>query len=196
MNAQNIFVNSFMEEKDTRLLRESTVYLDAHYLWGAPSAIGVSVGAYLDGSNLEGYVGFAKGGESNVTWYYLGDISSGIPFFTQTYKPRLHWGGSIGYGFLLGDYFRLTPRVGADVLSISAKESGPYSHVQKTYVLSGTASVRAELALSRHLAFSVVPGFSIPVSRGATAERLSTTKDTFRKWNGGFTLQAGLCLNF
>ena len=110
----------------------------------------------------------------------------------MTYTPSLLLGGSVGYGLQIGDRLRLTPRIGASMLAIN----GTGSETQKTYVMSGTVSIKTEFAVIRSLSLYVAPTYNLPLQRGATAEQLKNNVSEFAKWNSGLSVRAGLSLNF
>jgi len=175
-----------------RLFRKTSFYLDAHFGMGNPMAAGAAVGAYLGDFNVEGAYDVALGGTTTVNWYRLDSSSGAYTSLAVKYAPLSLISGNVGYGILIGNNFRLTPRVGAGVLAINSTVGA----TQKTYILSGTASVKAEVALTRLLSLYVAPAYSLPLQRGATAERLKDSVAEFSKWNNGLSLRIGLCLNF
>ena len=179
------------KHKEASLFRKTCFYTDAHFLLGAPFAVGASAGIYLGGFNVEGSIDVGLGGKEEVVWYRLVDDIYN-PIIT-TYTPLLLISGCVGYGISVGTCLRLTPQVGTKVLSISGKSS---ERNQQTYVMSGTASLRAEYALSRRVIFFVAPSYNLPLKRGATAEWLKEDVEAFSRWNKGFSVRVGVSLSF
>lgn len=178
-------------DTSTRLLRKTSFYVDAHFGMGSPMAAGASLGAYLGGFNIEGSCDIALSGGTTVTWYKRNSDGVYLPL-SMTYTPTSILSGSVGYGIVVSDRLRLTPRAGAGVLAISGTEGA----TQKTYIMSGSVALKAELALSRLLSLYVAPAYSFPVKRGATAEQLKESVTEFSKWNSGISARVGLSLNF
>lgn len=185
--------DSSTKDADTsaRLLRKTSFYVDAHFGLGSPMAAGASLGAYLGGFNIEGFYDVAMGSGRNVTWYKE-DSNGAYQSVTMTYNPASILGGYIGYGISVGNRLRLTPRLGAGVLAIN----GTGAASQKTFIFSGSASLKAEFAVSKLLSLYVAPAYNIPLQRGATAEQLQGSVTEFSKWNSGISARIGLSLNF
>lgn len=189
---------SFSKGKEHDFLRKTNYYADVHYALGNPSAIGASAGTFLGGFNVEGSYDLAPSSGMDVIWY---ELENGVYTpFTMKYTPSSFISGCVGYGILIGDRIRLTPRVGAAVLAIKGNEklrNGKNKEQnQKTYIFSGTASLRAEYALTRLLSLYVAPSFNLPLKRGGTAERLQNESETFPKWNSGLSARIGISFNF
>ena len=176
-----------VKERKPSFFHKTGFYVDAHFLLGAPYAAGTSMGTYLNGFNLEGSIDFAIGAGTEVAWYQLVD---GIyePFM-MTYVPSPLISGCVGYGISIGERLRLTPRVGTGVLTITGKS---IAERQKTFILSGTASLRVEYAFSRRLGFYMTPTYNLPLKRGDTAKQLKGDVEAFSKWNSGFSARIGI----
>ena len=175
----------------TALLRKTSFYLDAHFHLGTPSAAGAAIGAYLGGFNVEGAWGLPLSRGESVTMYQQ-QSSDHYKTVQVTYTPTSLLSANVGYGISAGKRLRLTPRAGFGVLAVK----GTGDLTQNTYVFSGMASLRTELALSRVLSLYVAPAYTIPFQRGETARRLSSNVDAISKWNNGFALRAGIAINF
>ena len=172
-------------------LRKTSFYFGAHYALGNPNTIGGEVGAYLGGFNLEGSFDKAMGEGYDIMWYHF--YNEVYTSFTMTYTPLSLISGSMGYGIPIGHRLRLTPRVGVGALSVKGEDK---SHSQKTYIFSGTASLRAELALARMLSLYITPAYNIPLKKGETIKTLEENVLEYPKWNSGVSLWVGLSLNF
>jgi PEGA domain. len=191
------------KEARPSLLKKTGFYVGAHFQVCVPFATGFSLGGYLSGFHAEGYVAFANGllgsgygGSDEVTWYYLDDDRNITAAFNQTYRSKMFYSGSIGYCIPLGLRVRLTPRVGVDLLTIGAEVSDALSLEQSTYILSATASLRAEFAVSRRIALTITPVYRLPVQRGATADILYRSRMINGYWNNSFAPLIGFCFNF
>lgn len=176
-------------------LRNTRFYFGVHHETGNPSTAGGDVGAFLGGFNLEGSFDKAMGGDYNVTWYHLSD---GVYTpFTMNYTPSSLISGSMGYNIPIGRRLRLTPRVGVKVLAVKGEDKiHSQKHSQKTYIFSGTVSLRADIYLTRMLSLYITPAYTIPLQKGETIRTLEENISKYPKWNSGVSLRAGISLNF
>ena len=101
--------------------------------------------------------------------------------------------GHIGYGIPVARFLRLTPRVGVSAYTIKSTSDSPYA--QTTYVLSGVAALRTEVAFSQRLGIHVTPQYTIPLSRGTIARDICRASSDINRWNNGFYLSVGLWIN-
>ena len=172
-------------------------YTDAHYQLGTPSAAGIALGAYFKGIHAEVAYDFPIASPVPLYWTFFGDSGLASDPIRQEYKTTSLFCGSLGYGFVFALRLRLTPRVGAGLLTIIAEApSFPSARYQQTYVFSGTASLRAEYALTPYLSVNLTPTYTLPIQRGVIAELLSAHSSTIERWNNGFSLRAGISFNF
>ena len=176
--------------------KDFNFYADAHFLLGSPSAAGVALGAYVKGIHAEVAYDYSLASPVPLYWTFIGDSGLASDPVRQEYKPTSFVSGSLGYGIVL-DRLRLTPRVGAGLLTIVADTpSHPAARYQQTYVVSGAASLRAEYALMPWLSVNLTPAYSFPIQRGVLAERLADYSPAIARWNNGLSLRIGISYNF
>ena len=176
--------------------KDFNFYADAHFLFGSPSAAGVALGAYVKGIHAEVAYDYSLASPVPLYWTFIGDSGLASDPVRQEYKSTSFVSGSLGYGIVL-DRLRLTPRVGAGLLTIVADApSHPAARYQQTYVVSGLASLRAEYALMPWLSVSLTPAYSFPIQRGVLAERLADYSPAIARWNNGLSLRIGISYNF
>ena len=163
---------------------------------GNPLSFGASLGGYLQGFNLEASFGVPFGemvSSGEVSWTLVDENGFSEGTFSQYYKASLFINGHIGYGILWGRRLRLTPRIGISMLSIESIYS---TREQKTFILSGIASLRTEIAVSSKWGIHITPQYSLPIHRGQIAEAIYTapSSDT-RYWNNSPSISVGLWIN-
>ena len=176
--------------------KDLNFYADAHYLLGSPSAAGLALGAYFKGIHAEAAYDYSLASPVPLYWTFIGESGLASDPVRQKYQPMSFVSGSLGYGFTL-DRLRLTPRVGAGVLTIVANApSHPAARYQQTYVVSGSASLRAEYVLLPWLSVSLTPAYSFPIQRGEISQRLADYSSAIARWNNGPSLRIGISYNF
>ena len=78
------------------------------------------------------------------------------------------------------------------MLSLVSEKS---AHDQTTYILSGVASLRAEVAFSSKMGMYITPQYNLPVKRGVIAGELCAALSDINLLNNGFYLSVGLWIN-
>ena len=183
------------ETSNARLFSSHSLYAGAGLQIGTPLAADVSLGGYLSGFNIEASFGFPFGKNTSVPieWTELDNEGFAEGTFTQYYTPSTVMSGHIGYGIPVARFLRLTPRVGVSAYTIKSSSGSPYT--QTTYVLSGVAALRTEVAFNQRLGIHVTPQYTIPLSRGTIARDICRASSDINRWNNGFYLSVGLWIN-
>jgi len=144
---------------------------------------GAYLGLYLGGINLE--VAFLSG---------MSDIAcSG-----DNYRPLLYE-GRIGYGFVIGNRVRLTPRVGASYLYLSrngSKKSSKGFNPESSDAYSFVSDLKFNIALGNCFEISIVPEYDIPTRKSDTFNTLYETSPKVGSWVEGFKVSVGLGIFF
>jgi hypothetical protein len=154
------------------------------------------LGGYLSGFNIEASFGIPFGGTNSpvpVEWTILDNEGFAESTFTQSYSSSFITSGHIGYGIPVARFLRLTPRVGVSAYTIKSSSGSPYT--QTTYVLSGVAALRTEVAFNQRLGIHVTPQYNLPLSRGTIAQDICRASSDINRWNNGFYLSVGLWIN-
>ena len=181
-----------------KILSKTNVYFGVTYQAIYQSGVEASAGAYLSGFNIEGDYHILFDALSQVWWIDNPDSWSGKTDQNYDYSLKNAYSVHAGYGILLNNRFRITPRVGAIFNQIKGSPTNPYSKGQdeQTYVVSGRAGLRMEFSPATHFAFICTPAFDMPVSMGTLASKLDESTDIIRQWCGGFSINAGLEIYF
>ena len=74
-------------------------------------------------------------------------------------------------------------------------QSAQSEYAQSTYVVSGVAALRTELAFNRKVGLHITPQYNIPVMQGPIATSIRRDSSDINAWNNGFALTAGLWIN-
>ena len=164
----------------TGYLAKSGCYVQPTFQVGSTMAVGALVGGYVSHVNLEaGYLLGLSG--QDIYW----NSQEGASPQSETLKPSVI-SLRAGYGIHAGKRLRITPQVGADLVSVK----GDLSKSNATAVAIGC---RAEYVLVKHVSLSLTPGYALPVVKSATYQRLF---DGGVKDFAGFGVKAGVSIFF
>ena len=158
-------------------------YFEAAGQFGSLMGVGANAGAYIKGFNIEGY--YLYGLKEEIV--YVGYADGTVP--DKYSLNAMCFGGKAGYGFVLGTRFRLTPQVGAGVVSIKADRFS-------SSALTASAGLRCECALLGHLGLSVTPEYSFAVSKKEVFKKLEAVSSGIKGWCSGFNARVGLYVYF
>ena len=163
--------------------KKSGGYIEAAAQVGSLMGAGADAGAYIKGFNIEGYYLYGLKEEIVYVDYADGTVPE------KNSPNAMCFGGKAGYGFVLGTRFRLTPQVGAGVVSI---KSNSFS----SSALTASAGLRCECALLGHLGLSVTPEYSFAVSKKEVFKKLEAVSSGIKGWGSGFNARVGLYVYF
>ena len=163
--------------------KKSGGYIEAAAQVGSLMGAGVDAGAYIKGFNIEGY--YLYGLKEEIV--YVGYANGTVP--EKNSLNAMCFGGKAGYGFVLGTRFRLTPQVGAGVVSIKTNSFS-------SSALTASAGLRCECALLEHLGLSVTPEYSFAVSKKEVFKKLEAVSSGIKGWGSGFNARVGLYVYF
>lgn len=163
-----------------KLSRDNT-YFGAAYSMGHLSSVYAYAGAYLGNLNLEaGYLMPQDAPETDPgdsPYGYVYNLSGVIPVY-------------VGYGFVIGDKARITPRASVS-LNLIKGTNGFID--QSSYVFCGSLDARFAFSPIRHIILSCTPGYSIPVWKDKYAIELETESSAIlQQWIKGFSVRFGL----
>lgn len=164
-----------------KLSRDHT-YFGAAYEVGHLTSVYAYLGAYLGNLNLEaGYLmpkGAPETDSYDSPYGYVYNLKGVVPVF-------------IGYGWTIGDFARITPRVGASLNLI--KGANGYID-QRSYVLCGRFDARIAFSPIRRICISCTPGYDVPVWKDKYAVELDSSESSavLDKWTKGFSVKFGL----
>lgn len=161
-------------------------YMQPMFQLGTSLAAGAAVGCFIGKVNVEGDFLFGFDSET-IYWNYSGDDTSKKP--AEEKLSPMYIGAKVGYGFAIGTRLRITPQAGLGILRVSGQESS-------SYAVSGTAGVRADVAVANHLSLVVAPEYGFGMKESDTYIRLTGVSSKVGGWNGGFNIRLGLSIYF
>lgn len=170
--------------------RNSGFYVSPGLQVGSLTAIGVSVGGYINKFNIEGYYNYGISESDKVYWTQQSSSSS----YSVTYKPSCY-GVKVGYGLLLANNFRLTPQLGIGAVSLSGKADGN----NKAFNGSATSfgiGCKAEYAFLPYMCVGLAPELDMAISKSDTYTKISDATSSVNSWASGFNCRIFLSLFF
>ena len=171
------------------------------YVEGLGSALsflgyGGAIGFNISNVNFEGF--YMQGLEKSETIYfnYEGngdDYGYGGSSSPQQYefKVKQQIGGKIGFALPLHGRLRFIPQIGAVCTSIVAEDGD-----DTTYVMSGLADLKIQIALCSNVCLSLIPEYTMAVTKGKLYEQLEEVSTKIKGWGTGFNVCVGLNLFF
>lgn len=158
-------------------------YFEAAGQFGSLMGVGANAGCYLSNFNIEAYGTYSLGKETVFVNYTDGTLPG------EEKPSAIAFGGKVGYGFVLGTRFRLTPQVGAGVVSITSDNIS-------SSVITASVGLRCECALFGHLGVSITPEYTFAVSKKDVFKQLEAVSSGIKGWGSGFNVRVGLYLYF
>ena len=147
--------------------------------------VGANLGIYFLYLNFEAYALHAFDTETVYFDY------ENAPQTKHTLKSFLY-GGRVGIGFICGNRVRITPQVGAGLLSL-------YGDGIYTSVITGTAGLRIECSIINHIGVCLVPEYSMVMptdkiewNKGKLYHEIATMSPKVKSWANGFKCYFGL----
>ena len=177
-------------------LSQTMFYLGAEaHVCGAFAADAVA-GFYLSG--FHGEFRFRYPFSASATAYYntlLDDGAVSEPH-KLTVSPGFSMQGLLGYGIRIGKKLRVTPAVGVRTTTLTGVIEDGSASDQRTYVLSGIGTVKAEYALTPSVSIVAAPEYAKPLDRNDFVQTIEGVLPEITTWYGGFGLNAGIHFNF
>lgn len=189
------------EENFKKSLTKRYYNKNEFYVEGLGSALsflgyGGAIGFNISNVNFEGF--YMQGLEKSETIYfnYEGngdDYGYGGSSSPQQYefKVKQQIGGKIGFALPLHGRLRFIPQVGAVCTSIVAEDGD-----DTTYVMSGLADLKIQIALCSNVCLSLIPEYTMAVTKGKLYEQLEEVSTKIKGWGTGFNVCVGLNLFF
>ena len=173
------------EQKERVYQKPSSFYLMAGAQVGSLMGVGATVGAYIKHFNMEAFYLYAFGRSEVIYWQ-----KNGSSVYVCDYKP-MAYGAKLGYGFdvLKKKQLRLTPQVGATVVSINGDQS-------KGYAMSLAVGFRADYAFTRHFGMYLAPEMDFSVKKSDVYSQLTDVSSKIKHWANGFNLRVGFRISF
>ena len=156
-------------------------YVETMAQAGSMMAAGFNAGCYIGNFNVEAYGmhGLCKSRLRVIT-----------PYDNNVYELYAKkFGARLGYGFVLGKRFRLTPQVGAGVLFAGGDGISAIA-------LTGSGALRCEFAVVKHFGVSLTPEYTFAISKKKAFGAISNVSKRINGWANGINASLGFYFNF
>lgn len=162
-------------------------YIQPTFQVGTFNSFGGSIGAYFSNFNIE--ASFLSGmSKESLYWNYVGDSSTKEPVEESFSANRID--ARIGYGFVFGTHFRVTPQVGVGITMLTGDRDSSGN------AISGNIGARLEHALASFIGISVTPEYGMAFKKSNVFSTVSDASSTVKNWGGSANLKLGIYLFF
>lgn len=164
-----------------QFMQPNAFYIQPTIQIGSNMAIGCSIGGYIANVNLEGGYSVGLSGPK----VYWNSIDGNEP--QQEVLKSSNLSIRIGYGIISGTRLRITPQLGANIVSFKGE-------ISKSNATSAVFGCRTEYALMSGIGVSITPEYALTVKKSNTFQRLldGGIKDSA----AGFNLKFGINVFF
>lgn len=162
-------------------------YIQPTFQVGTFNSFGGSIGAYISNFNIE--ASFLSGmTKESLYWNYVGDSTTKEPVEESFSANRVD--ARIGYGFVFGTHFRVTPQVGVGITMLTGDRDSSGN------AISGNIGARLEYALASFIGISVTPEYGMAFKKSNVFSTVSDASSTVNNWGGSANLKLGVYLFF
>lgn len=194
----NVDGKTFSKNLKRIYYHKSDFYLEGFAQAGTFMAYGGAMGCDIYGFNMEAFYKGSLAGEETVYSTYRGNGDESTDYdeapSEYQYKVKMAYGGKIGYAFNFHGRLRITPQVGGMLTSIEGTCDS--SSDETTYVVSGLADLKFQLALAQNVSLTLCPEYSMALSKGKAYEKLEAVSSKIKGWGEGFNCSLGLNIYF
>ncbi len=179
------------------MYHNSRFYCELGYQMGALPAVHGAWGFYYKGFNMEFGMKFGKKYKDELYFTQDGSVLS-TTLTPVCFEGKIGWGLVLGHAPVL-NRLRITPQVGVAFTGLNGDKNSSLmadKHNPVTYVVSGVAAVRLQLAIWRGVSISVMPSYSYAFKKDKLYEQIESRSSDLKGWGTGFNLAAGLNLYF
>lgn len=170
------------------------VFVGAGYNVTAISGPSAMIG--LDYKHHVVEVGIAYGmNKTDDTFFYDKEMNLKAAYNYKPFRVSLRY----GYDFELSDMFSVTPQIGFAYNNMSGTAVNDINSIgsfQSTSSMSGLASVRLMIKLSKQFSLHLTPEYDFGLSKEDLCKLISDNDKTFKSWTEGFNLNVGLMISF
>ena len=99
----------------------------------------------------------------------------------------MYFGCKVGWGIICGYRLRITPRIGVGNLFV-----GVPGDLSKSYALTGSVGVRADLVLANHFGVAIIPEYCYPLNKSDVFDEICKVSSKVKGWGSGFNCSLGL----
>lgn len=173
------------------LVKPTDLYVELGASVGGCMSADFTLGFNVRNFNVEGF--YSLGLKSSPPVYWVPGDNAEWPRAEggRGYHANAIAGGKIGYGFLAGSRFKITPQVGAK-LTYFQQTNTAYD----LYCLCATIGVRGYMALSRRFGISVTPEYGFGVWGNRYYKPVSEICSQVKNMAEGFNVKLALVMCF
>jgi hypothetical protein len=173
----------------------SVFYIGTTYDFINYSSLGIYVGGFIKGVNIEANYISAINSTTRIYWNYPGNMNEPSVY---DYTPQ-YIGGKIGYGFRLKNRFRITPQIGSGVLSlegvcIESKLNDPLA--TNAYSIPIKCELRVDYSIIAPITLTFKGGYSHAVYSSNLFSLLSSGSKSIHRYANGVTCGIGVSMFF
>ena len=178
-----------------QLVKRTDFYIDAGIGLGSLTNASAAIGTHLANFNMEFYYCYGLKKTPEINWYSVSDGDIDYSFSNVYYSPFI-MGGKIGYGFIAGTRFKLTPQIGYRYTKYSAETEWSIHDVGRPLCSAATIGLRTYFAISSHFGISITPEYAISLSESTPLEMISELSPETKNMGKGFNAKFALVLTF
>lgn len=158
------------------------MYFQPTFQYGVQMGVGATAGLYLANVNVEAI--YLVGRKSSpIYWSNIEELHQ--PPIEETFNPTTV-AFNVGYGFVIGTCFRITPQVGVDLIDLAGSQGNRCG----TY--SASVGTRIEYVAANHFGICLVPDYAFPVYKSDNFVRISDILTELKGYaTGRFNLKIG-----
>ena len=133
--------------------------------------------------------------KTDDTFFYDKEINLKAGYNYKPFRVSLRY----GYDFELSDMFSVTPQIGFAYNNMSGTAVNDINSIgsyQSTSSMSGLASVRLMVRLSKQFSLHLTPEYDFGLSKEDLCKLIGDNDKTFKSWTEGFNLNVGLIISF
>lgn len=172
-------------------VKSKDFYIEAGVGLGSAMNATASVGAHITNFNIEVDYSYSFAKSPNIYWNYLNESSYSPD--APTYSPSMILGGKVGYGFISGTRFKITPQIGFRFTKLSEKDTD-HTYIDGANCSSATIGLRMYCALSSHFGISLTPEYAIGISKSNGFKFLSDITSKIKNMGEGFNAKLSFVL--
>ena len=177
-----------------QFVKNTDFYIEAGAGLGAVMNITAAIGMHIANFNFEVDYSYCFQSSPDVYWNYIGDDDENASReLCTSYSPSLILGGKLGYGFILGTRFKISPQIGYRFTKLG--EEGA-AQIEGANCSSATIGLRGYCAISSHFGISFTPEYAIGVSKSDGFKILSDVTSKIKNMGEGFNTKVALVLTF
>lgn len=176
-------------------LKPSCFYMSGEYQILGIAGVKGSIGGFIRNVNIEANVIYGLKESEVIYWNIPSEMTEPYGY---TYKP-LYVGGRVGYGFIIGTRFRITPQAGAGLLMIEGTqvvEGDKDPRATNGYCVPAVFGARMDFVIAPSVALCLTPNYSMAIVKSGLYEQLYDASKTIKGYASGVALSAGISFIF